>query len=116
MSICRFKEKYTLSERQKESSRVLAKYPQKIPIIVEPGSESVPQIDKEKYLVPSEMTIGQFQFVIRKRLSLNSESALFIFINNSMQPTGELLSNVYNNHKDEDNFLYITYCLENTFG
>lgn len=116
MSECSFKNKYNFEERKRESGRVLVKYPQKIPIIVETGDAKAPPIDKEKYLVPAEMTLGQFQFVVRKRLSLKPEQALFLFINDTMQPTGELISNIYKKYKDEDNFLYVKYCMENTFG
>ena len=33
-----------------------------------------------------------------------------------MLPAAALMSSVYEDHKDEDGFLYITYSGENTFG
>jgi len=73
-------------------------------------------IDKKKYLVPADLTCGQFVFVIRKRLKLPPEQAIFLFVNGSIPPTAQLLSAVFEEHKDEDGFLYVTYSGENTFG
>ena len=76
----------------------------------------IPVIDKKKYLVPSDLTVGQFVYVIRKRIKLSPEKAIFIFVNNVLPPTAALMSSVYEAHKDEDGFLYVTYSGENTFG
>jgi len=66
-------------------------------------------IDKKKYLVPSDLTVGQFCYVIRKRIKLAPEKAIFIFVNEVLPPTAALMSSIYEEHKDEDGFLYITY-------
>ena len=55
-------------------------------------------------------------YVIRKRVELSSEKAIFIYVDNVLPPTGEILSSVYEEEKDEDGFLYITYSGETTFG
>jgi GABA(A) receptor-associated protein len=39
-----------------------------------------PEIDKKKYLVPTDLTVGQFVYVIRKRIDLNAEKALYVFV------------------------------------
>lgn len=44
-------------------------------------------IDKKKYLVPSDLTCGQFVYVIRKRLKLPAEKAIFLFVNGVIPPT-----------------------------
>jgi GABA(A) receptor-associated protein len=69
----------------------------------------IPIIDKKKYLVPSDLTVGQFCYVIRKRIKLAPEKAIFIFVNEVLPPTAALMSSIYEEHKDEDGFLYITY-------
>ena len=113
-----FKEKFDLKQRQDESSRVKRKYPNRIPVIVEraPNCNEIEDIDKTKYLVPGDLTVGQFIYVIRKRIKLSSEKALFIFINDTMPTISENMAIVYNKNEDEDGFLYITYSGENTFG
>ena len=70
-----FKEEKTITERKQESCRILRKYPGRIPIIVEKskGCKRNLILDKKKYLVPQDLTLGQFTYIIRKRLSIKSE-------------------------------------------
>jgi GABA(A) receptor-associated protein len=86
-------------------------------VICEKAPKSdIPDIDKKKYLVPNDLTVGQFVYVVRKRIKLEPEKAIFIFVNNSLPSTASLMSQIYDEHKDEDGFLYVTYSGENTFG
>ena len=55
-------------------------------------------------------------FVIRKRLKLPPEQAIFLFVNGTIPPTAALMNQIYDEHRDVDGFLYITYSGENTFG
>lgn len=59
-------------------------------------------IDKKKYLVPADLTVGQFVYVIRKRIKLSPEKAIFIFVQDTLPPTAALMSSIYELHKDED--------------
>jgi GABA(A) receptor-associated protein len=114
-----FKQNHSLYERINESNRIINKYPGRIPIICERSNaakKDCPDIDKNKYLVPYDLTIGQFMYVIRKRLQIHSEKAIFLLINGVFPSSSTMMSYLYNKHKDEDNFLYITYSFENTFG
>lgn len=108
-----------------------------------------------RYLVPADLTVGQFVYVVRKRIKLSAEKAIFIFVKNVLPPTGgenlnlltiifylshllvllllllsfswqmicmlsvttaAMMSAIYEENKDEDGFLYMTYSGENTFG
>uniref|UniRef100_R7W7V0 Autophagy-related protein n=1 Tax=Aegilops tauschii TaxID=37682 RepID=R7W7V0_AEGTA len=69
-----------------------------------------------RYLVPADLTVGQFVYVVRKRIKLSAEKAIFIFVKNTLPPTAALMSAIYEENKDEDGFLYMTYSGENTFG
>ena len=113
-----FKKRFPFKTRLAEAQRIMQKYPDRIPIIVERSSSdtTIELINKNKYLVPSSLTVGQFVYVIRKRLVLPPEKAIFLFINNVLPPTASLLGSIYDELKDKDNFLYITYSGENTFG
>jgi GABA(A) receptor-associated protein len=71
---------------------------------------------RPRYLVPADLTVGQFVYVIRKRIKLSPEKAIFVFVNNVLPPTAALMSAVYDDHRDDDGFLYIAYSGENTFG
>lgn len=44
-----------------------------------------------RYLVPADLTVGQFVYVIRKRIKLSAEKAIFIFVDNVLPPTGSNL-------------------------
>jgi GABA(A) receptor-associated protein len=176
-----YRDSTTLEKRLAESQRIRAKYPDRIPVIVERAANrtAVPQIDKNKFLVPSDLSVGgcgraasgsallprcaplassgaralraaraaraasrgprraattsgpsppshrprhartrytrrtrsragQFIYVIRKRLSLTADKALFIFISNTLPPTSMLMREVYALHADAaDGFLYV---------
>ncbi|KAJ6729903.1 MICROTUBULE-ASSOCIATED PROTEINS 1A/1B LIGHT CHAIN 3-RELATED, partial [Salix viminalis] len=80
-------------KRRAEAARIREKYPDRIPVIVEKAERSdIPNIDKKKYLVPADLTVGQFVYVIRKRIKLSAEKAIFIFVDNVLPPTGNNLS------------------------
>jgi len=114
-----FKQSYTFNKRFEESSRILKKYPDRIPIICEKSiskRDNIPSIDKNKYLVPFDLTVGQFMYIIRKRINLKSEEAIFLFISNFIAPSSAIIGDIYQNYKDDDGFLYIQYSKENTFG
>ena len=44
-----------------------------------------------RYLVPADLTVGQFVYVIRKRIKVSSEEAIFMFVKNTLPPTGETM-------------------------
>ena len=113
-----YKKNHSVEERKTEAQRIRSKYPNRIPVIVEKGEKCIlNDIDKQKYLVPTDITLGQFIFIIRKKVKLGSEQGLYLFIgNNVLGSPSTLMKQIYENHKDKDDFLYITYHSENTFG
>jgi GABA(A) receptor-associated protein len=104
--------------RKEQSCRIRIKYPDRIPVILEKyaNSTNAPNIDKNKYLVPGDSTVGSFLHVIRKRIQLSEKAALFLFCQSTIPTTSDLMSVVYDQFKDEDGFLYMCYTTENTFG
>lgn len=65
-------------------------------VIVEKAPKArIGDLDKKKYLVPSDLTVGQFYFLIRKRIHLRPEDALFFFVNNVIPPTSATMGNLY---------------------
>lgn len=115
-----FKEQHSFEKRKTESERILAKYPDRIPIIVEKfngkNDSKLDDINKKKFLAPPDITIGQFMYIIRNRLKLTEDKALFIFINKTLPATAATLNTIYENNKDDDGFLYVSYSSESTFG
>lgn len=113
-----FKKK-KLSERCQESSNIMRKYPEKIPVLVFPASsnKTLPKLDKNKFLVSKDLTVGQFLYIIRKRVHLDSSKALFMFTEKDTIPvTHDSISTIYHTYKNEDGFLYFKISSENTFG
>lgn len=110
-----FKSQYTIEERQKQSSNILSKYKDSVPIYIDFTNLSK-QIEKSKFVIPNGFTMGQLLTAIRMKMSLNPACALFIFINNRLIPVTTVVSTVYETNKDEDGFLYVCCSEENTFG
>ena len=113
-----YKKNNSFEKRCKESENILKKYPNRIPVIVERSEKckEINDIDKNKFLVPNDLTMNQFIYVVRKRLKLSSEKALFVFINDKLMPNSRTLYEIYQEEKEEDDFLYMNYASENTFG
>eukprot|EP01115_Flamella_aegyptia_P012996 TRINITY_DN66904_c0_g1_i1.p1 TRINITY_DN66904_c0_g1~~TRINITY_DN66904_c0_g1_i1.p1 ORF type:complete len:117 (-),score=30.33 TRINITY_DN66904_c0_g1_i1:106-456(-) len=113
----KFKEEHPLEQRMEVANKILSKYPDRIPVIVEKAPKSdVPEIDKKKYLVPNDITVGKFIYEIKKHMKLSAEKAIFLFVKNTLPQNAALMNQIYERYKDEDGFLYITYSGENTFG
>ena len=111
-----FKNKFTFEKRKEESSRIMEKYIDRKPIIIEKHHKCTYNIDKNKYLVPIDLTVGQLLYVVRRRLKLTSDKAIFVFCNKIMPPTSQYINELYKEHKDIDGFLYIEFTDENAFG
>ena len=112
----KFSEK-PLEKRQKEYQRITKDHPDRIPIIVENSKDSnMPDLNKKKFLVPKDLTVGDFIVIIRKRVKISPEMAIFLFVGDMIPPSVNTIEYLYSQHKSEDGFLYLTYSGENTFG
>ena len=116
-----FEKEYTFQERFKKSNDLRVKFPDRIPIIVEKSVNStLKDLEKKKYLVPKDFSVGQFIFTLRKMISLKPEEAIFMYVKKgkktSLLNTSSLLSNIYSMYQSDDGFLYFIYDSENTFG
>lgn len=109
-------------------------------VIVEKAPKArIGDLDKKKYLVPSDLTgkhcimcvwtvfkrhcyikvlnlyclwsVGQFYFLIRKRIHLRAEDALFFFVNNVIPPTSATMGLLYQ-ASDLHIFYLIGYLLD----
>ena len=115
----RFIDKFSFEKRLEESSRIIAKYPNRIPIICEKDdrSKDIPTIDRIKYLVPSDLSVSNFMYVIRKRIKISSEKSIYLFVNEKVIPaTSQQLGQLYEKYANDDGFLYVRYAGESTFG
>lgn len=117
--VFQFQKDHPFEKRKKVSTEMLNKYPERLPIIVEP-SPSISKSKKNLYkkiLAPNELKFNEFLGTIRKNLNIDSSVGFYVFLNNDTVPAPlQILGELYKNHKDEDGFLYMSYNFENTFG
>jgi GABA(A) receptor-associated protein len=113
-----FKQSHEFDKRKTEADKIRARFPEKIPVIAEKGKNSkLIQAEKTKFLIHEDMTLAQFMVVLRRRLTLECEDALFIYVgDNTLAATSMSMGSLYKDFVDPDGFLYLTYCSENTFG
>jgi GABA(A) receptor-associated protein len=109
-----FKKKHSFSDRLAESNHIRQKYPDRVPIILEPDSRI--SLSKKKYLVSWDLTMGQFIYIIRNRVKLASHQSLLFLTQQTVPSTSELIKSLYERYKDRDGFLYMNCCVENVFG
>ncbi|XP_068662010.1 autophagy-related protein 8i-like [Aristolochia californica] len=116
-AVTSFKEEFSFEERLDESRDIRSKYPDRVPVVVERFSKTdLPVMEKKKYLVPRDMSVGQFIHILSNRLHLAPGKALFVFVKNTLPQTSSLMDTIYESFKDDDGFLYMCYSSEKTFG
>ena len=80
-----FKSQFSLADRRAEADRVRARYPDRIPVIVEVSPKAdLPPLDKKKFLTPGDLTVGQFSYTLRKKMTLDAHKAMFLLVGNRM--------------------------------
>lgn len=71
---------------KEDFQKLREKYPNRFPVIVEKNKkcQNLQDIDKKKFLVPEDLTVGQFVYIIRKRIKLEPSEALYLYCNNTL--------------------------------
>ena len=117
-----YKSTHNIDQRISESLRIISKYPNYVPVIVE-FPKSITLQPKNKFLCPREVNFSHLICIIRKQLSsLKQSQAIFCFIGNKLVPNSHLVGQIYDEYleKDKDGgkdkFLYVSVSFENTFG
>jgi len=110
-----------LGDRKAEAERIMRKYPDRVPVVcLKAKGSDLPNMTKNKFLVPDNMLIGEFKYIVYKHLRLDAQfhpdQTIYLFSGTSALRTGTLMSEAHERHRDEDDFLYITYAAENTLG
>lgn len=117
-------EEIDFEKLKKSIAAIRIKFPDRIPVIVTKAKNSgnadipdpAPGKKYVKYLVPNDLTVGQFVYTIRKRMKLAPEKAIFVFVNDRLPPTAMLMSQLYDKERGDSGYLLMTYSGENTFG
>jgi GABA(A) receptor-associated protein len=108
----------SIDKRIDESNRIRKKYPDRVPVIIDKGSHTTPDIDRHKYLVPKDLTMMEFCSLIRGKIKLDKGQGLYLFVGDSqvLPKMSETMGSIDLRHKDHSGYLPIVYTLENTFG
>ena len=112
-----FQDIFPIEKRKDESNRVMNKYPDRIPCVIQKARYSkLPKILKIKYLVSINSSMADIVYSIRSRIKLEPHQSLFFMVNDSLLASSCIISQIYPLMKDDDGFLYIYYAEESTFG
>lgn len=112
-----YKKKIPFEKRKLETENIMKKYENRLPIIVQLSKKSkLIDLDKKKFLAPTDLPFGQFKYIVRKKVKIEEQDALFYFINNKLCGNSETIGEIYEKEHDNDGYLYIYIDKEATFG
>lgn len=125
-----YRRKHSAEYRRSESEDIRTMHPDRVPIIAEmhPTSRDALLGDRDvpvryKYLVPLDMNVANFLVVLRGRMQIPPDQALYLFVTDPggrrtrLITGGQMFSAVYARNKSaEDGYLYVVYAAETTFG
>ena len=116
-----YRYKYSFEHIKNETDSIKLKHPTRVPILI-----SILQVDTElynnvkhhKYMIPKDMSFTEFIQIVRHRINLDKNEALFAIIleNNIMPKMSTLVGELYEKYKSNDGYLVIVLTKENTFG
>lgn len=105
---------------KEEEQTILDKYPNRIPIVLEPGDRHVSRLRSNKFLVPKDLTVGEFVAMVRRKLVMKPEQALYMSLEDGTMLNCSCLVvelyDTYKNMNDRHKGLTILYFTESTFG
>ena len=113
-----YKKTFTKEMRIKDSEDIRNKNPNSIPVICEKAPNSkIKELAKSKYLLKKSLNLSQFKEILRKKLEIDSTSALFLLVKGKITLVeNDTFDKIYDKFKDDDGFLYIYYASEEVWG
>jgi len=90
------------------------KHPDRIPVqLTQQPGDRLPKLpaNKKMFLVPADLSVGQFNYVIRRRLSIEPTQALFLSLVDGDQSMAMMMTmrELDNRHADADGLLHMVY-------
>ena len=114
--------------------RQLKLHPQHVPLVLEPDTHFFSRLSskdrepaheflsKRRYAPPRKWTVAEFMQVIRCKICLPSQYAMFLFVSKELEDNvlvccSQTMGEVYDEHRDPSTgMLWMTAVLESTFG
>lgn len=112
-------EMISLSERLAESQKLRQSFSGKVPVIIErqENTKNNYNLPNNKFLVPKWFTFHEFLYLLRQKLNLKKQEALYVTVGNGTFPTmNRSFNSIYEEFKNPDGFLYIIYSSEAIWG
>ena len=111
----------TIAKRRQWHNEAVVKFPTKVAIIVERGSNADPSLAplaNPKFLMPKAFSVGEVLSVVRSKLNMSKEKGLVLMESKGkyILKASHNIGDVYEQYKDEDGFLYLLYAQENIYG
>ena len=113
-----FKNSTDFLSRKAEAEKIFKYWPDKLPIVLEKDPKSkMPELDRPKFLCPSEFSVLQFLMYLRKKINLPKKTGLFVVAEKGEMLSGDrMMADIYQRLHDEDGFLYLKYGDHAAFG
>lgn len=105
--------------RKLEYANLKAKFPNKVTVVIERYAKerNLPMLDKTKFLVPEDLPVSRLLMIIRNRMDIGENQAVYVMTaNKTMLTMSRTMAEVYEEHADEDGFVYLTYASQSVFG
>lgn len=109
--------KISFEKRRQLSENLLQKHPDYLPIIMlNSKPKTTKSFKKFKFICKRFYKFEDFLTLIRSSGHIESDKAIFFFCGHKLIQNKQFLSELYENNKHDDGFLYIHYMAESTFG
>lgn len=98
-------------------TRMRQHYPGRVPLVATTTSSvSATTTTSFKFLAPEELQVSQFLYVLRKRMQVNANEALFLFCEGRVLSGNLTLLELDHTCRGSDGLVHVTVSTENTFG
>ena len=104
----RFKEVKPFEERRKMFLTIMNKCENKIPIIIETDKRASLNFFSLAISIKPTRSVYKIIQTTRKKIAIPENEALYFYCNKKLLMGKRVIGEIYEQHKDEDGFLYIT--------
>ena len=118
----RYVQEVPLTKRRKQSQKVASEFPDRVPVVVQSGSDEI-SVDQMKFLVPKSTSVSFFFAKLRDYTkyrggAIPPDMALFLLVGDRqlMFPMSHTMGEVQESQASKDGMLYVWVMPESTFG